>query len=313
MGRSKRGRKAENRRKHSGKGNMDKFFVASESDVDTASDRGGPVTDDTDGPVRKAIDGVAGFKLGVSASSSKGAFNGDCGLDDHKSKADTAGKNKAGRAETTGKHYPQLRHLLENLGVGAGSKGGPALVQGFVEGVNEADGACQEKAGESSHANSNQSFGLRGPKGRVGDRSQRGTSRKHARPNIALTKQEEALIAKAGLPMYLMPAVSEVIESRRNYEFLRQPNESGKARILFEHALARHGLTHAPGDVDPRLFPKNANSKGVPSKRPDESNVDVLLRELSQEELPTSMKVEKGHSGTGGYVQSCSSYSNLCP
>jgi len=67
-----------------------------------------------------------------------------------------------------------------------------------------------------------------------------------------------------------MPAVKEVIESRRNYQFLRKKGGSGKARILFEEALARHGLAHAPDGVDPRLFPKeDAGSKGVPSKRSD--------------------------------------------
>ncbi|KAG0137053.1 hypothetical protein HOY82DRAFT_535703 [Tuber indicum] len=306
MALSKRSKRAENRKKHGRKDIVDKLSVASEPEVDAASDRGGPVTDDADETIRGATNDVSGFKRGVSALPSKGAVHGDDGLDDHKLKVDAATKNKSSSAETTGKCQPQLRHLLGNIGVGAGSRRSSILNQGSAEGVNEADGAGQGKAGQSSRVNSNQSFGQRGPKDRVGDHNQKGTDRKQFRPKIALTKQEEDLIAKAGLPMYLMPAVSEVIESHKNYEFLRKPNESGKARILFEQALARHGLSHTPDNVDPRLFPKSDNSKGSPSKRPDHAPTP------SQEELPTSMGAEKGHSGTDGYAPLRSSRPTLC-
>lgn len=98
-----------------------------------------------------------------------------------------------------------------------------------------------------------------------------------------------------------MPAVREIIQSRRNYEFLRKPEGSGKARILFEEAMAKHGLAQAPDGVDPRLFPKGgASSKGSPNKRTDPATRDNIPQGFFQELLPASPEVKKGASGTDG-------------
>jgi len=98
-----------------------------------------------------------------------------------------------------------------------------------------------------------------------------------------------------------MPAVREIIQSRRNYEFLRKPDGSGKARILFEEALTKHGLAHAPDGVDPRLFPKGgASSKGSPNKRTNPATPDNIPQGFFQEELPTSPEVKKGTSEIDG-------------
>ncbi|PWW77444.1 hypothetical protein C7212DRAFT_362657 [Tuber magnatum] len=267
MSRSKRGKKAANRKKYMHKDKSDKFFVASESEAGTASDREDPVIDNADKPVNRAVGGVTGIKPGVSAPPNEGVVNGDCGLDGHKLKADTITKNEASYAEITG-----------GFSVGAGSKCGSALNQGFVDGVKGADGARLKRVGESSNADSNQLFDQVGPRGKAGDRDdKKRTKRKHVRPNAVLTEEEETFITAANLPIYLMPAIREIIQSRRNYEFLRSSNGSGKARILFEEALAKHNLAHAPDYVDPRLFPRmNDNSEGIPSKRPDPAKVDDL-------------------------------------
>ena len=88
--------------------------------------------------------------------------------------------------------------------------------------------------------------------------------------------------------------MKEVRESHRNYKFLRKQGGSGKARILFEEALAKHGLAHAPDGVDSRLFPKkDAGSKGVPSKRSDPADLDVFPQAVFQEGLSTSPEVKR--------------------
>jgi len=94
-----------------------------------------------------------------------------------------------------------------------------------------------------------------------------------------------------------MPAVREVIQSRRNYEFLRKPDGSGKARILFEEALARHSSAHAPNCVDPRLFPKKGSSSGgVLNKRSDPAAPNDIPQWASQEKSLASPEVKKGIS-----------------
>lgn len=88
--------------------------------------------------------------------------------------------------------------------------------------------------------------------------------------------------------------MQEVTESRRNHKFLRKKGGSGKARILFEETLAKHGLAHAPNGVDSRLFPKkDAGSEGVPSKRSDPASLDDFPQAGFQEGLSTSPEMKR--------------------
>ncbi|PUU84090.1 hypothetical protein B9Z19DRAFT_1118395 [Tuber borchii] len=342
MSRSKRSKKAANRKKHRAKGNSEKVLVASESEADTASDAGGPVTDNAGEPANRAVDGAADLELGVSSSLDESAVSSDCGPNSCKLKADTAVNNEARNAGDITKRavdddvdlMPGVSSSLNESAVSSdcgsdscklktdttvnhgaryaggdfqrmlGSfsacfKLGAAFSRGFYDGVNEAD-ALRNRADEGGHADSNQSSGKMGFKDKAGDRhNKKGVGRKRIRPNAALTEEEEAFITGSDLPIYLIPAMQEVIESRKNYKFLRKQGGSGKARILFEENLARHGLVHAPNGVDSRLFPKrDASSKDVPSERSDLANPDDSAQASLQEGLSTSPEVKEGISGT---------------